>query len=342
MTATITDQKRAAIAEKLADMRAVQNLIIANDQQLMNEISEQHIRERLQDMLEDDQKNLGIIETTITQYGIQSKPKQQIQDMIEQTQRMMKGSDLSLYAKVTQHELLKHGQVMSGIVIHKAAQIVGMDVEQAIAPLNTVNFENRAHQEQLKGVMEYVGTRELTGQEPDQGLWGRVQDALAAMTGAVGSAVTQSSDKTDMDITNLIFMDHQKAKTLINEIKNSQDSNSARALFTQLYTDLIVHSKAEEQVVYPAVRPFYGNNDTQDLYNEQAEMEQLLNQIKAMNPTDAGFKDGIRKLRDMVNHHTRQEENEMFAAMRRNMSEQEREQMATQFKEAKKQLQTKA
>ncbi|MBD1910496.1 MULTISPECIES: hemerythrin domain-containing protein [unclassified Leptolyngbya] len=341
MTATLTDQKRAAIAEKLADMLAVQNLLIANEQRLLSEIQESHLRERLQDMLEDDQKNKGIIETVITQYGIQSDPKREVQQLIDQTQKQMQGSDISLYAKVTQHELLKHGQCMTGIVIHKAAQLVGADVEQAIAPLNTVNFENRAHQEQLKGVMEYVGTRELTGQEPDQSLWGRVQDALAAMTGVVGSAVTQSSDKSDMDITHVIFMDHQKAKTLMNEIKGSNDSARCLELFNQLYTDLLVHAKAEEQAVYPMVRSFYGENDTQDLYNEQAEMETLLNQIKAVGPNDSRFKDGIRQLREMVSHHTSQEENGMFPAIRRNLSEQQREQMATQFKEAKKQLQPK-
>ena len=37
--------------------------------------------------------------------------------------------------------------MMSRLVIHKAAQVVGADVEAAIAPLHTINFENRAHQE---------------------------------------------------------------------------------------------------------------------------------------------------------------------------------------------------
>ncbi len=48
---------------------------------------------------------------------------------------MMKGSDLSLYKKTFQHELLKHGQVMSGLIVHKAAQVVGADIETAITPL---------------------------------------------------------------------------------------------------------------------------------------------------------------------------------------------------------------
>jgi hemerythrin superfamily protein len=133
---------------------------------------------------------------------------------------------LASIRKIVQHELLKHEQVMSGLLVHKAAQVVGVDIEAAITPLNTVNFENRAHQEQLKGVLEVLGVCELTGQDPDQGVWGRVQDAMAALTGVFGSAVTQTPDKSDMNIQDVIRMDHNKAKMLINQIKTTNDSHN--------------------------------------------------------------------------------------------------------------------
>lgn len=339
MVSTIPDQKRTAIAEKLADMKAIQNLLIAEEQQFIQECSDSEIRDRLEKMLEDDRKNLGIIETVITQYGIQAEPKETVREMTEKAQQKMQGSELSFYERAVHHELLKHGQVMSGLIVHKAAQIVGADIEAAIAPLNAVNFENRAHQEQLKGILEILGTRELTGQEPDQGLWARVQDAVAALSGVFGSAVTQSSDKSDMNIQDVIRMDHQKAKTLMSEIENSQDSQKIQEYFTQLFADLNVHSEAEEQIVYPAVRPFYGENDTQELYDEQAELKVVLKEMKSLEPTSEEFKSKLQQVKTMVGDHTRQEESTMFAAIDKNCSSEQKEQMATQFKEAKKQLQ---
>lgn len=341
MVTTLTDAKRQAIAEKLADMKAIQNLLIENEQNFIQQASNSDIRDRFQEMLDDDRKNLGILETVMTQYGIQSQPKETVNRMLDQARQLMKGSDLSFYAKVAQHELLKHGQVMSGLVIHKAAQIVGADVEAAITPLNAVNFENRAHQEQLKGILEYLGTHELTGQEPDQGFWARVQDAVAALSGIVGSAVTQSSDKSDMNIQDIIRMDHQKAKTLFAEIENCNDAQKIQEYFGQLYKDLSVHSEAEEQVVYPTVRPYYGDSNTQELYDEQARMKTLLEEIKALSPSATEFKNKVRQLKDEVVHHANDEENTMFAAIRNNFSSEQQEQMATQFKEAKKQLQSK-
>jgi hemerythrin superfamily protein len=340
MVMTLTDAKRAAIAETLAGMRAVQNLLIANEQQFLRECSDHDIRDRMQDMLEDDQKNLGIIETVMTQYGIQAQPKETVRQMVHQAQETMQGSELNLYEKVTQHELLKHEQVMSGLLVHKAAQVVGADVEAAITPLNTVNFENRAHQEQLKGVIEVLGVRELTGQDPDQGVWGRVQDAIAAFSGVVGSAVTQSSDKFDMNIQGVIRQDHQKVNTLFKEIERSDDPQKCQEYFAQIYQALNVHAEAEEQIIYPAVRPFYGEDNTQELFTEQAEMKQVLNQIRALDASSPEFKVQIGQLKESVTDHVRQEESTMFAAIRENCSEAQQEQMATQFKAAKKQLQT--
>jgi hemerythrin superfamily protein len=340
MPVTLTDEKRSQIAKKLADMKAIQSLVINNEKQFMSQCDDAKLRDRLEDMLEDDQKNLNIVETAITQYGIQSSPQESVQQMIEKSQGMAASSDLSLYEKVAQHELLKHGQVMSGLVIHKAAQVVGQDVEAALAPLNTVNFENRAHQERLKGMLEYLGTQELTGQEPDQGLWGRVQDAVAAATGVVGSAASQANDGAESDVMDLIFWDHQKVKTLISEIRSAETVEQIKALFGQLYRDLIVHSKAEEAVVYPAVRSFYGDGDTQELYDEQAEMETRLNEMKTLDSTGPEFMAKLKQMKAIVGDHTRQEESTMFTAMRKNLSLSERQALAKQFKASKQKLQS--
>ena len=341
MSIALDDSKRTAIGCQLAGIKEVQNLLIANEEKLMSACSDSEIRDSLGKMLDDDRKNLVILDTVIVQYGVQGQPKETVTKMIEEANELMEGSDLSLYEKVSQHELLKHQQFMSGVLVHKAAQVVGSDVEAAITPLNTINFENRAHQEQLKGVLEVLGVRELTGQEAKQGLWARVQDAVAALSGVAGSAVTQTSDKSDMNIEDVIRMDHKKVDLLFMQIEATNDPQKIQEYFGQIYKDLSVHAAAEEQVVYPAVRSFYG--DTQELYDEQAEVAVVLEELKAVDlaSTDFSnyFKSRLEQLKQMVMDHVRQEESTMFAAIRSNCSDQQREQMATQFKQAKSQLQ---
>ena len=337
MVLTLDDTKRLAIGQKLASMKAIQELLIANEQMFISAIPDEEIVKRLRDFLQDDQKNMGVLDTVIVQYGVQGEPKESVKKMVEELQKLMQGSELTIYEKVFQHELLKHQQTMSGLLVHKAAQVVGADVMAAISPLNAVNFDNRAHQEQLKGILEVLGTRELTGQEPDQGLWGRVQDAMAALSGVVGSAVTRSDD--EMSIRDIIRMDHAKANTLFTQIAATNDPQKIQEYFGQLYKDLLVHSVAEEEVVYPTVRPFYGEGDTQELYDEQAEMKRMLDEIKALSPSSSQFKDKVKMLMDAVGDHIRQEESTMFSAIGSNCSKEQEKQLATRFKEAKSRLQ---
>ncbi|MBD3884351.1 hemerythrin domain-containing protein [Phormidium tenue FACHB-886] len=340
MVTTLDDTKRLMIGERLADVKAFQNLLIANEQKLISVCPFNDVRDRLQNMLADDQKNLGIIDTVIVQYGVQAEPSAATKAFIPQFEQMMEGDEFTFYQKLIHHELLKHGQAMSGIMIHKAAQVVGADIEVAIGPLNTVNFENRAHQEQLKGILEQVGVREMTGKDADQGLWARVQDSIAALSGVVGSVVTQNTDKQDMNIQTLIRLDHNKVNTIFTEIGSTKDPQKLQEYFGQLYKDLLTHAQAEEEVVYPKVRPFYGDGDTQELYDEQAEMKRMLDEIKAMNPNSADeFRSKIKTLMEAVGDHIRQEESTMFAAIDKNCTTEQKEQMASEFKAAKSKIQ---
>ncbi len=67
MVTTLNDPKRLAIAERLADLKAFQHLIISNDQKLIDACPYEDIRARLQNILADDQKNIGIIDTVSVQ-----------------------------------------------------------------------------------------------------------------------------------------------------------------------------------------------------------------------------------------------------------------------------------
>jgi hypothetical protein len=187
MVTTLAETNRMAIATKLADMKELQNLLISNEVELMGICStDMEIKERLKRILEDDRENLGTIDRVITKYGVQAQPHAKTKLLTDDVRNRMTGTELTLYEKVTQHEALTHELVMTGLVVHKAAQVVGEDVQEAIAPLYKVNFKNRAHQEQLKSIVQVLGTRELTGQNPDNSIWGQADDAIAALKGIFG------------------------------------------------------------------------------------------------------------------------------------------------------------
>lgn len=174
---------------KLADLKVIQNVLIDCAQKLIAITSDSTIKERLEKILSSDRDNLKYIGEAISKVGSSAQPRDITQKHAEAISKMMDGSELTEYDKFFQFELLKHQQTMTGLVIHKVAQSLDDELQDAVESLNQVNFENRAHQELLKGMLYFVGTRELAGQEPDMGLWGSVEQAVAALKGAVGSAV---------------------------------------------------------------------------------------------------------------------------------------------------------
>jgi hemerythrin-like domain-containing protein len=69
-------------------------------------------------------------------------------------------------------------------------------------------------------------------------------------------------------------------------------------------------------------------------------MKQLLEQIKALNPSATDdFKGQIQRLMQAVMAHVQQEENEMFPKISDNFSHEQEKQMATEFKTVKSKLQ---
>ncbi|MBN4002100.1 hemerythrin HHE cation-binding protein [Nostoc sp. LPT] len=177
------------VATKLADLKLFQNVLLESEQKLIAQTDDNTICERLQGMINSDRLNLGVIEAVISKYGNAAEPRDITQQHAQKVSQMMSGSELTLYDKYLQLELLKHQQTMTGLVLHKVAQSLNDDLQDLMEPLNRVNFENRAHQEILKGVLYFVGTREIAGKEPDMGLWASVEQGIAALKGVISSAV---------------------------------------------------------------------------------------------------------------------------------------------------------
>ncbi|MEL6469521.1 MAG: hemerythrin HHE cation-binding protein [Cyanobacteria bacterium J06623_4] len=180
------------IETKLADLQLFQTVLIEVEQDLKSATGDDTIEERLEKMIQQDLDNLSDIRDAVAKLGKDAEARDMTKAHAQKVKQMIDGSELTLFDKFTELELLKHQQTMTGLVLHKAAQSVSDELQSTMEPLNKVNFENRAHQEILKGILYFVGTRELAGKEPDMGLWASVEQGIAALKGAASSATSSS------------------------------------------------------------------------------------------------------------------------------------------------------
>ncbi|HEX6156170.1 MAG TPA: hemerythrin domain-containing protein [Burkholderiales bacterium] len=115
----------------------------------------------------------------------------------------------------------------------------------------------------------------------------------------------------------LLMEDHEYVKKAFRAFEK-MDEEDQPALVKQVCAALKVHTRIEEEIFYPAVRKAIKD---EDLMNE-AEVEHdsaksLIRQLERMKPSDPKFAATFTVLGEYVNHHVKEEEEEMFPKVRR-------------------------
>ncbi len=109
--------------------------------------------------------------------------------------------------------------------------------------------------------------------------------------------------------------DHRRVDRLFAEIETQPVGDSRRReLADELTVELVRHSVAEEQYLYPAVRRYVDGGD--DLADKEIEdhagVERLLKDLEGRGAEDDQFDHLVAKLRLEVTEHVRDEEGRLF------------------------------
>ena len=145
-----------------------------------------------------------------------------------------------------------------------------------------------------------------------------------------------------MDVRDVLREEHQHLQELAAAVVEADDPAQAKRIFHQLKEALVRHSRAEERVVYNALR----DCDEQDATElaEEGEIEheiadRLLQQNTRGRADSPGWKARMKVLRDMLEHHVEEEESRVFDALERHFSLRELEKMGERFEEHKERVQ---
>jgi hemerythrin superfamily protein len=125
------------------------------------------------------------------------------------------------------------------------------------------------------------------------------------------------TDPHAADAITLLTNDHKKVKKLFadfSKIAEGDAGNAAKeALVEQICMELSLHAQVEEEIFYPAVRAAIKDDDLMDEADvEHGEAKHLIAQLKAMKPTDDHYHATVTVLGENINHHVKEEEEEMF------------------------------
>jgi hemerythrin superfamily protein len=123
-----------------------------------------------------------------------------------------------------------------------------------------------------------------------------------------------------MKATDLLKQQHKDVMDLFEEIEEAEDRESRRDLMEHIVAQIKVHSKIEEEIFYPAVRGL-GIQKAEEMILEALEEHHVVDLVIAdlprVDPEDERFVAKMTVFHELVEHHAKEEEKEMFKSAQR-------------------------
>jgi len=128
--------------------------------------------------------------------------------------------------------------------------------------------------------------------------------------------------ENEKDAFELLMADHAEVKKSFKQYKklldNDSDADERKELADEICQALTVHAQIEEELFYPALRNALDEADLVDeAAVEHATIKDLIKQIKSSAPDKPLFDAKITVLKEYVEHHVKEEEEQIFPKARK-------------------------
>jgi iron-sulfur cluster repair protein YtfE (RIC family) len=141
-----------------------------------------------------------------------------------------------------------------------------------------------------------------------------------------------------MNAFTLLKADHEKVAGILEKIDETTEraTKGREELFAQLKNELDIHTRIEEEILYPVLEEFEETRDISlEAYEEHALVKLLLGELAAAPKDDEQWTAKFTVLKENIEHHVEEEEGEMFKKARKVLSEDEIENLGDRLQEAK-------
>ena len=156
----------------------------------------------------------------------------------------------------------------------------------------------------------------------------QIHEAKHSVVNALRPAVERA---TATDILDTLKKEHDEVKELLANLQNAETSGLRHGLVRQLTEALVPHSVAEEKVVYEAVIALSDPQSQMDGYEgvlEHRWAAKTLGRLAAIDDaTSPEHKATAKVLQELVEHHIKEEEHNIWRDVRKHCSNDERARM---------------
>jgi hemerythrin superfamily protein len=151
-----------------------------------------------------------------------------------------------------------------------------------------------------------------------------------------------AAKKKQIDAITLLKDDHKKVKALLTAITETEAPARREKLLGQIEVELKAHAKIEEEIFYPAFKRKADESEEKQMFFEAKEEHGLIDVIlpktKAADPDGELFAGRATVLKDIVFHHAKEEEKEMFKAAKKMFEREELQTLGAEMQKRKREL----
>jgi hemerythrin-like domain-containing protein len=144
-----------------------------------------------------------------------------------------------------------------------------------------------------------------------------------------------------MNAISLLEEDHRKMKKLLSELESTTERGvkTRQELFATVKEELTVHETIEEEIFYPALKEHPKTKEiTLEAYEEHHVVDMVMAEIEGVPYDDERWSAKFKVMKENIEHHIEEEENEMFKQARQVFDDDELEALGDQMKIRKEQL----
>lgn len=141
-----------------------------------------------------------------------------------------------------------------------------------------------------------------------------------------------------MNAIELLTSQHREVEKIFSKIERAKGIAEKRKLFELLGDNLAIHTAIEEHHFYPAVKAKRTEDILLESLHEHLSIKRVLADLLAADVKDDAFDAQIKVLKEQVEHHVEEEEQDLFPKVKKILNVEELKALATQMEEEKSAL----
>jgi hemerythrin superfamily protein len=149
--------------------------------------------------------------------------------------------------------------------------------------------------------------------------------------------VSRPQDRGD-DLVDVLIHDHREIEEMFGEAETEPGAERRRQLANAIVAELVRHTVAEEQYLYPTVRKVLPEGDriAKHEIHDHSEAEADMKRLESLEPTDQDFDFVLTRLMAEMRQHMLEEEVDLFPRLRAAADPDELRELARKAQQVKK------